>query len=202
MKYLLIDTSSKNLIVVAKNDEKTVCYSDANCGVNHSVALMPAIEDSLKKVELNLKDADFLGCTVGAGSFTGIRIGVSTIKALCFAYQKPCLSLTTFDAIAYNIQGEKVMAVIDAKHDCYYVCGYDKTKVTVEPCFINKDALLEYQKEYRLLSFEEIDGIELDVVSLSDGIVICGEQKANEKTFDYESLSPLYVRKSQAEEGR
>ena len=202
MKYLLIDTSSKNLTVVVRNGEKIETYFDPKCGVNHSVMLMPAVEETAKKAGLDLKDADFFACTVGAGSFTGIRIGISTVKALCFAYKKPCVSITTFDAIAYNSQCQKVMAVIDAKHDCYYVCGYDNKVVTVAPSFIDKETLLSYQKEYELLSFENLDGVQSTIVSIKDGLILAGESKATEKTFDLEGLSPLYVRKSQAEEGR
>ena len=202
MKYLLIDTSSKNLIVVVRNGQTFETYFDPKCGVNHSVVLMPAIEETLKKAKLNLSDADFLACTVGAGSFTGIRIGISTLKALCFAYKKPCVFITTFDAIAYNKHGDKVMAVIDAKHDCYYTCGYDNGEVVVSPSFIDKETLLNYQKEFELLSFEEIDGINTTIVSIKDGLIKASEYKKDEKTFDLESLSPLYVRKSQAEEGR
>lgn len=202
MKYLLIDTSSKNLTIVCRNGEKIQTYFDPNCGVNHSVMLMPAVEETLKKVDLDLQDADFLGCTVGAGSFTGIRIGVSTIKALCFAFNKPCLSLTTFDAIAYNIQDGKVLAVIDAKHGSFYACGYTDGEVTFPPQFIDSETLVSLSNEYKLVSFEEIPGFNTEVVSLKDGLVKAGELKAHLKTYDYESLSPVYVRKSQAEEGR
>jgi tRNA threonylcarbamoyl adenosine modification protein YeaZ len=202
MKYLLIDTSSKNLTVVVRNGDVIKTYFDPNCGVNHSVMLMPAVEETLKSADVTINDLDFLGCTVGAGSFTGIRIGVSTVKALCFAFNKPCLSITTFDAIAYNSLCGKVLALIDAKHGSFYACGYDNGAVVFPPSFIDKDTVLEMAKEYKLLSFEDIDQLKTEKVSLKDGLIKAGELKAHLKSFDYESLSPLYVRKSQAEEGR
>ena len=88
MKYLAIDTSGKNLIVIAKNGDKEEIFFDPDCGLNHSVTLMDAVEQTAQKIQLDLSSVDFFSCTLGAGSFTGIRIGVSTIKALCFAYKK------------------------------------------------------------------------------------------------------------------
>ena len=202
MKYLLIDTSSKNLTVAVRNGDVLKTYFDPNCGVNHSVMLMPAVEKTLLEAGLDLKDVDFLGCTVGAGSFTGIRIGVSTIKALCYAFNKPCVSLTTFDAIAYNDLCGKVLALIDAKHGSFYACGYDNGEVVFPPSFIDKDTVLEMASEYKLLSFEDICDLQTEKVCLKDGLIKAGELKADLKTTDLESLVPLYVRKSQAEEGR
>lgn len=202
MKYLAIDTSGKNLIVIAKNGDKEEIFFDPDCGLNHSVTLMDAVEQTAKKIELDLSSVDFFSCTLGAGSFTGIRIGVSTIKALCFAYKKPCLPLTTFDAIAYNRQGEKVLSLIDAKHNHFYAAAYDKNQTVIEPSYISLDDVLELEKDYKLLSFTEINGLSVEVVSLASGIKNFIEQNANSVSFDLECLSPVYVRKSQAEEGR
>ena len=100
MNYVVIDTSGKNLTVVINKNGQIFKYFDAECGTSHSVALMPVIEDLAKKADFDFNDADFMGAVVGAGSFTGIRIGVATIKAMCFAYKKPCLSITSFDTLA------------------------------------------------------------------------------------------------------
>lgn len=201
MKYLAIDTSGRNLTVAAANG-KTVIYCDADCGIQHSVRVMPAVEQTLSKVDLKLSEADFFAVVVGAGSFTGIRIGVSTIKALCFANKKPCLSITSFDVLAYNKDSGKYLAVIDAKHGCYYVCGYTDGKVTYQPAFINKAELDALKKEYSFLSGEPISGVDSEVVSVSDGLVKAIEYKKDCVTDDLEKIVPLYIRKSQAEEGR
>ncbi len=203
MNYLAIDTSGKNLtVIVCKNDIIT-SYCDKECGVNHSVALMPKIEELAKTAEFDFSSADFFACVVGAGSFTGIRIGVATIKALCFAFNKPCLSITSFDTLAYNVNGEKVLAVIDAKHNGFYVCGYDNKKVVFEPSYILRDELDQIKGEYqKIVAISEIAGLEITLVSVEEGLKIAVCEKSNEKTFDFESLVPLYCRKSQAEEGR
>ena len=202
MKYLAIDTSGKNLTVIIKNGDKLFTFFDEDCAVRHSVELMPRVEELAEKAGVNLQDMDFFACTLGAGSFTGIRIGVATAKAMCYAYKKPCLPITSFDTIAYNEKGERVLAVIDAKHDGFYVCGYDDGKVIFEPSYIMRDKLNEIKDGYKLLSFEQISGLDVQVVSTLDGYVLAIEEKQNEITLDLDKLEPLYVRKSQAEEGR
>ncbi len=202
MNYLAIDTSGKNLTVVIKKSEEVFVYNDKECGVSHSVELMPRVEELCEKAQFDLNDADFFVAVVGAGSFTGIRIGVATVKALCFAFKKPCLSVTSFDTIAYNEKDDKVLAVIDAKHNGFYVCGYEKGKVVFSPSYLMKEQLDEIKDGYKLLSFGEIDGLSVKVVSVAEGLVKAIEEKLNDINADINSLEPLYVRKSQAEEGR
>ena len=201
MNYLAIDTSGKNLtVIICKNGEITE-YFDSECGVNHSVALMPKIEELALKADFDFSTADFFCAVVGAGSFTGIRIGVATIKAMCFAFNKPCLSITSFDTLSYNKCGGKVLAVIDAKHNAFYVCGYEDNKVVIQPCYITKEQLVELLNEYTGVCSTPTD-LNLQLVSVGEGLKLAIEQKASEISYDLESLTPLYVRKSQAEEGR
>ena len=202
MKYLAIDTSGKNLTVVINNGEKIFAVHDENCSVRHSVELMPKVEELAKDGGLSLNQVDFFAVVVGAGSFTGIRIGVATIKAMCFAYNKPCLAITSFDTIAYNKNGGKVLALIDAKHNGFYACGYEENKVVYQPSYIMRDEVEKLLEEYKAVSFEQIEGIEVEVVSVKDGLINAIEKNAVLATFDYDKIEPLYVRKSQAEEGR
>lgn len=202
MKYLAIDTSGKNLTLVLNIDGEIYSYFDSECGVNHSTQLMPKLEQILNGAKCNLSELDFIACVVGAGSFTGIRIGVATVKALCFAYSLPCLSITSFDTLAYNKKSGKVLAVIDAKHDGFYVCGYDNGNVDMQPKYVMRDELEQIKGEYTLVASEHIDGLNVEVVKVLDGLVSAVNVKEKLATLDLESLTPLYVRKSQAEEGR
>ncbi len=202
MNYLAIDTSGKNLTVIICKDGKITEYFDNECGVNHSVALMPKIEEMALKADFDFNKADFFSAVVGAGSFTGIRIGVATIKAMCFAFNKPCLSITSFDTLAYNEQGKKVLALIDAKHNGFYACGYENNQVVLQPCYIDRERVTELLTEYEGVSSSEIDGLSLKIVNVSKGLIKAIEKKADLVSADLESLTPLYVRKSQAEEGR
>lgn len=202
MNYLAIDTSGKNLTVIICKDGEIFSYYDENCGVNHSVNLMPRVEEMALKAGFDFSKADFFACVVGAGSFTGIRIGVATIKAMCFAFNKPCLSITSFDTLAYNIDG-RVLAVIDAKHNGFYVCGYDNGKVVFEPKYVMRDELSQLILDYTaVVCSTEIAWINAKKVSVKDGLIKAISKKSNCTDSDIESLVPLYVRKSQAEEGR
>ena len=202
MNYLAIDTSGKNLTILICKDGVPYWYFDSECGVNHSVNLMPKLERLCLEHDFDLKKADFFSAVVGAGSFTGIRIGVSTVKALCFAFNKPCLSITSFDTLAYNINSGKVLAVIDAKHNGFYVCGYENGKVIYPPNYILKDQLLELATDYTVVSLDDIQDLTVQKVDILQGLQIAIRENLDKVTSDIESLNPLYVRKSQAEEGR
>ncbi len=202
MNYLAIDTSGKNLTVLVCKENQITLFHDEECGVNHSVELMPRVEEIVEKTGLDLSEVDFFACVVGAGSFTGIRIGVATVKALCFAYSKPCLSITSFDTLAYNMKGGKILALIDAKHNGFYVCGYENGKVVLPPAYLMRDEVMELQEEYTFVAIGEIDGMKVKTVSVAEGLKLAVEAKMSEINEDIESLNPLYVRKSQAEEGR
>ena len=202
MNYLAVDTSGKNLTVLICKEGQVHSYFDSECGVNHSVNLMPRVEELAQKIGFDFNDADFFACVVGAGSFTGIRIGVSTVKAMCFAFNKPCLSITSFDTLAYNEDG-RVLAIIDAKHNGFYVCGYDNGKVDFEPSYLMREQMIEVAKNYdKIVCSTGVDDFSTQTVCVKEGLIKAIEQKKNLVNSDIESLTPLYVRKSQAEEGR
>ncbi len=202
MNYLAIDTSGKNLSIVVCNEGKVFSFFDDNCGVKHSDKIMVEIENLIEKAEYDIKKSDFIACVVGAGSFTGIRIGVATVKALCFAYSLPALSVTSFDTLAYNEKSGKVLAVIDAGHDGFYVCGYNDNVVEIEPCYIMKEQLIELEKDYKICCSTDIDNVKTKKVSVLDGLINAVSLLSDKRDDNLDNLSPLYVRKSQAEEGR
>ena len=202
MNYLAVDTSGQSLTIIICKDDKIYKHFDGECGVKHSTRLMPQIEKLAGEVGFDYAKADFFCAVVGAGSFTGIRIGVSTIKAMCFAFNKPCLSITSFDTLAYNNVSDKVLAVIDAKHNGFYVCGYSNQKVCLEPCYLERAQVEQLLKEYKGVAIDEIDGLNLKKVNVADGLCNAIIKNLDKVSIDLESLSPLYVRKSQAEEGR
>ncbi len=203
MNYLAIDTSGKNLTLIIKKDGVVYKVFDSECGVNHSVELMPKLEKLASEVNFDFFSASFFAVVVGPGSFTGIRIGVATVKALCFAFNKPYLSITSFDTLAYNEEGGKVLALIDAKHNGFYACGYCDNKIDLEPRYIMRDELLTIIDDYKtIVSSTLIEGINAKIVSLDLGLERAIEQNYQKIEKDASLLLPLYVRKSQAEENR
>lgn len=201
MKYLAIDTSGTYLTAAVYVDGKIYGGFHPDCGLQHSVTLMPEIDKALKESGFTIEDLDFIAVTVGPGSFTGIRIGISTVKAFAYAYNKKVLPLTSFDTIAYNKERGKVLAVIDARHDNFYVCGYDDKTVIINPCFIDGEKLEELSRDYAVLASAPIEGRNCEVVDVFEGFLKAIDEKSNLITEDREDIVPLYVKKSQAEEG-
>ncbi len=199
MNYLAIDTSSSYLTVACSFDgEKTYKYLP-DCSLNHSVLLNQTIEDVLNECGKTLNDVDVFACVVGAGSFTGIRIGVSTVKAFSYALNKKVLSVTKFDVLAYNTDRKKTLALIDAKNDNYYVQSF-VDGVASEPSFMNKEQIKGFYKGYKVVADGYIDGLFDGKCDFLKGLYSAVEDKMGLATDDKESLIPLYVKKSQAEE--
>lgn len=203
--YLAIDTSGDSLTVVAVKDGKTYERFIQDCAMKHSVTLMNEIDDLLTKEGLALNEFDFFACVVGAGSFTGIRIGISTVKGFAAVLKKPTLPVTSFDVLAYNgvetEQAEKTLCLVDALHDSYYVCGYQGGQVCVEPCYLTEEEVLALAKQgYTLragnvLPISEKVGVER--VSIAKGLCNATVALAEKQAFG--ELAALYVRKSSAE---
>ena len=102
MKILALD-STENIAAVAITDGKKLIGSTViNAVKSHSELLLPAIESLMKASGLNYSDIDLFACSSGPGSFTGVRIGVSTVKGLAFGYDKPCVGVSATEALAYN----------------------------------------------------------------------------------------------------
>lgn len=174
-----------------------------NCSMRHSVTLMNAIDGLLARTGWLLEDFEFFSAVVGAGSFTGIRIGISAIKGFCLALNKPALPVTSFDVCAYNSVGEKAkrLCLVDALHDCYYACGYDGESIVYEPEFINKTEVLALKdKGYELLSCSNLpvqEKTEVKRCNPVQGLVNAVRKLSEQGKFG--ELSALYVRKSSAE---
>ena len=200
MNYLAVDTSGAHLTVIVIKNEEVFCTFLPDGNLKHSITMMPEVENLLIKANLNISEIDVFSAVIGPGSFTGIRIGVSAIKAFAYAFNKPVIPVTSFDVLAYNKRNGKRLAVIDAMHDNFYVAGYNDDNVTLPPSFITKNELINLSYEYEVLSSLEIDGVKHTIVSLNEGYITA--LKSLNNTNDIESLVPLYVRKSQAEEGR
>ena len=202
INYLAIDTSGNGLTVAVGGEKKAVSRLE-NCTLTHSVELMGEIEKTLEKAGLDKENIDVFACSVGPGSFTGIRIGVSTVKAFGYALNKKVLAVTSFLSLAYNVEkGRKKLAVIDARHGNYYACGYDEIgEEILPPCCIDRAKLEEYSKEYLVISDTEIDGVQSIVADVESGFVKAVEANLDRASTDVETAVPLYVKKSQAEEG-
>ena len=106
MKILSIDTASNICGVSVLENKKLICNLDTNTGRTHSENLMPMIKNALEKSNLTLEDIQLISCDIGPGSFTGIRIGVATIKAFNDGLGIPCIGVSSLESLAYNIKND------------------------------------------------------------------------------------------------
>jgi len=202
--FLAVDTSNNHLAVLAAKAGKVYSVFLPDCAMKHSVSVMPAVEEVLKKADMRLEECDFFAAVVGAGSFTGIRIGISVVKGFCLAFDKPALPVTSFDVAAYNALDnvDKKLCLVDALHDCYYVCGYDKGEITLAPAFLTEGEVLALANEgYTLCAYGELAIAQKRKVMPIDPIVGLFSAVENAvKKNAFGELTALYVRKSSAEE--
>ena len=110
MKILAIDTSSKVCSVAITEDNQKIIELHSDDEKTHSVKLMPMIDEAFKSTNLTLDNMDLLACSVGPGSFTGVRIGISTIKAFADAKGIPVVQVSSLEGLAYNMIDETIPA--------------------------------------------------------------------------------------------
>lgn len=184
--------------VVAVKDGNAFCSYLPDCTMRHSVLLMQTVDETLKKADMTLQDCDFFAAVVGAGSFTGIRIGISAVKGFCLATGKPALPITSFDVVAYNaLDGEKILCLVDALHGYYYACGYEKGEVTLAPAYLSESEVLALKEQgYHLVSCENLE-IPVKAVSPVEGLKNAAIALSQRGAFGL--LDALYIRKSSAE---
>ncbi|MDO5557665.1 MAG: tRNA (adenosine(37)-N6)-threonylcarbamoyltransferase complex dimerization subunit type 1 TsaB [Clostridia bacterium] len=222
MKILAIDTSSNICSVAILEDSNPIMKKDINDELTHSQKLMPLIDEILKSCNLSLNDIDLLACSIGPGSFTGIRIGVATVKAFVDVKNIPVVGVTSLESLAYNIQDEGLIcSMIDARNDNIYsglfkhkentytlignllaehidnilpvLKGYDQKIIFVgNGSTVQKDKLLELPNA----NFANSENNLANAISIGK----CAYNKfLNGEHGTSNTLLPLYLRKSQAE---
>jgi tRNA threonylcarbamoyladenosine biosynthesis protein TsaB len=129
MLTLAFDTSSKTAAVALLRDETILYDATVNNGLNHSETLLPAIEQACRQSRLKINDIDLFACTLGPGSFTGLRVGISTLKGLLLACGKPAAGISTLAALALNVAGNAALicSVMDAGRGQVYTASYSYT---------------------------------------------------------------------------
>ena len=170
MKLLAIDTSTDYLSLAVTDGGKVIARFHRKIGRNHSSLLIPMIDTLLKKARLKLKDIAGFAISIGPGSFTGLRIGVATVKGLSLATGKPIVAVPTLDAVARNAGRFKgaICPVLDARKNKLYACIYESDGKTVKRrskyLLIPAPDLLEKIKRYDKIFF------------LGDGATLLGKK--------------------------
>ena len=139
MKILAVDTSSKLCSVAILEDKNLIKKLELDNGLTHSETLMPLIQQLLNECSLSLNNINLLVSDIGPGSFTGIRIGVSSCKAFSDSLNIPCVGISSLEVLAYNIQNDGIIcSTIDCKNNNCYFALYELNSgnynVLIEPC--------------------------------------------------------------------
>ncbi len=128
---LNIETATTNCSVSVAKDGKVVSLIEENTpNYSHSEQLHVFIEEALKKASFSFLDLDAIAVSKGPGSYTGLRIGVSAAKGLCFALDLPLISIPTLESLAHQVQVDDdavVIPVLDARRMEVYSCVFDAT---------------------------------------------------------------------------
>ena len=123
MKILAIDSCMNTSTVAILEDENLVALYTVNTENTHSETLLPMIRDALSSADVKPEDIDAYAVSYGPGSFTGVRIGVATVKGLAFGRNKPCVEVSTIEALAENLCGFDgiVCPVMNARRGQVYI---------------------------------------------------------------------------------
>lgn len=164
MKILSLDSTSVTASVAITENGKTLAENFINNGLTHSQTLMPLVEKTLAESGISIKDIDLFAVTNGPGSFTGVRIGIASVKGMADALSKDCFAVSTLEAIAEPLKNEACIAcaVMDARCNQVYTAIFENGNRLCEDKAVLIDELGEELKQYNK-----------KVVFIGDGALIC-----------------------------
>lgn len=167
-----IDTSGKTASAAVCTENSVLAQTTVYTKLTHSQVILPICKDVLKSAGLTLSDVDAIAAAAGPGSYTGLRIGIAAVKAMCFALDKPCIGISTLEALAYNVSLHKgiICAVMAARLDLVYCAVFRSDGRSIAR--LSEDEILPIDELIkRLEAFNE------DVVTVGDA----AEKLAGEK---------------------
>jgi len=149
MKILCLDSATESATAAILDEEKLLGEITFNYKKQHSVIMMPMIDSLLKNNDLTINDIDGFVVSKGPGSFTGLRIGMATIKGLVQASKKPFISICSLDALANNLPFSDgiICPIMDALRGNVYTNFYKFEGTTLisleEPQLLSLDELID-----------------------------------------------------------
>ncbi len=210
---LNLETATKNCSVSISENGKTIAVKEINTGgYSHAELLHPFIEDVLKETNKRLSDLDAVAVSKGPGSYTGLRIGVSAAKGICFGNEIPLISIPTLESMAMSQKGRNgiFVSMLDARRMEVYACIYNSEVKEIrktEAEIIDENSYSEYLEKDEVLFFG--DGAEKckDIIKHKNAIFIddvfpsakqmgeISEQKFNSNNFeDTAYFEPFYLK--------
>ncbi|EOD00406.1 tRNA (adenosine(37)-N6)-threonylcarbamoyltransferase complex dimerization subunit type 1 TsaB [Caldisalinibacter kiritimatiensis] len=225
MKILAVDASTIVATCAILDEDKILSEHILNYKLTHSEKIMPMIKEVLNSCGLKPKDIDVYAASKGPGSFTGLRIGIATIKGLAHVADKPVVGVSTLEALAYNmpLADGIVVPIMDARRNRVYTGMYkwvdgrfetvneemaievteliDMLKDVEEKIIFNGNGTLVYKDQLKeALGGKAVFAPASVNMARASSVAQIAMMKAKEgKVESYYSLVPNYLRKSQAE---
>lgn len=217
MNILAFDTSTEIFSVCLVTNQKSFEFSCSQ-GYKHSETLVTEIDLLLKKAEISTSDLDLIVCPSGPGSFTGLRIGMSTAKGISFGSDTPMVTVPTLDMMAYglNFFDGLIVPVIDARKKRFYTAFYTKDEkisdyldLTPEDIFAritNYDRVLLTGPDAKAFSdlLEIKTNISVDPMcsrGWACNLIHLGQKQYDRFGSSPDTEGPIYLRRSEAEIG-
>ncbi|NQT32178.1 MAG: tRNA (adenosine(37)-N6)-threonylcarbamoyltransferase complex dimerization subunit type 1 TsaB [Candidatus Omnitrophica bacterium] len=209
MKTLAFDTSTKFLTVALFDSCAMKASFHKDAGIRHSEILVPTIKDLLEGVKWNVSDIDLIAVGLGPGSFTGLRIGIATVKGLAASLGCKVVGVPTMDAIIQNVPLEKkrIAPLIDARKEKVYTCIYERgnritdyllvecdeflDQLTEEVLFFG-DGVIKYKEKLDAHSLAMYDE-SIDWYPRATNIGLIGIEKSLSGVDSPETIDPLYL---------
>ena len=223
MKILSVSTATNHLSVALNDGQQIIVEKNERDERNHSEHLDPLIDEILKDNDLSLKDIDSFAVAIGTGSYTGLRIGITTVKMFASILDKEVVGISTLQALAKGVQEDAlVITGLDARNDNYFAAGYLSGAVpenVIPDGHYNIDVLIKAIQDYaakhevkkivfvgsglekqdekfKALNIPYIYGTEEENV-IHAGLI--GQLAENAVPVDPDKLLPRYLRRTQAE---
>ena len=170
MLILALDSSAVSASCALLEDDKLISEAFVNTALTHSRTLLPMVESMLQNAEKKPEQIDLFAVTTGPGSFTGVRIGVSTLKGMAYALNKPCVGLSTLEVMAQGCVPLFSDYIICASMDA-------RCKQVYNALFLMKDSVYSRLTEDRAISLdalcEELKVQSKPIFLVGDGAQLC-----------------------------
>ena len=222
---LALDSTAEVSTVAVCDRERLLSEITVNTGNTHSATLLPAVEQALKMAEITVNDVDVFACSTGPGSFTGVRIGTATVKGIAYGKNKPCVSVSTLEALAYNLADRNgvICPVMNARRGQVYNAIFktsdgdvkrlcpdralsiseldEELSGNTEPVYLCGDGYEITQSGFRNTTVQSV-GIRQRYQNAYSVAQVALKKYENNETVSDTELAPIYLRPSQAERER
>ena len=195
MISLFLDTCNHNIVIGLLKDNELVDSINFINDNNLSEKLLPSIKDIFDRNNINKKELSKIFISIGPGSFTGIRIGVTVAKTIAWALKIDIIPISSLEVIASTSSSEYICPIIDARRGFVYAGLYNKKLDSViEDKYIDLNELLNELKKYKNIEFVSYDEIVDNVKEPNINIKKIVSKHSKDIGLNPHSVNPIYLK--------